>query len=885
MGTVLYKNTAKNAQRARYMTSVEDFKKGMQYTDAPLEAGAVKMLVNWDIKNDGEVLAPRKGLCPVGSAILADRSIAHTRYAHYTPSLIGDVSYLTRHGEKVFEKDAGTVKIIGCTVPDASKSYIRKLSDAYFAVVPRDAIASAILVKARFENSATFTDITDPTDYEIWTEASVSTGGRPSHPPINPRALQCQLGSTLYCLLRQISTGSTAFYRVSATQYKTGHTVDDYYTVCFKKVLPQEINPASVVNNGYNMLLDNPYQFANHSSSLDVLQLLGIIPQDANAQLMLHANTGQTVHFRLVYDYPAADVATEKYKVQWEIQDLDSNKSAEIAVRVRESEEYAPGADIVLKCRPAYKHFAVTAKVYKVSKIAQQDAEWEANTALQSLVTKDDYLTPEVVTTLASYYLNSTDNNKLTPVKYTLGTATGMCTWQQRVVLWGVNTAEDMLFVSDINNPSYFPYPNNCDVFPEPVVKAVPYLSDLAVFTTHAVYLLSFNSEGVGFTKKCVQDGLNIAITNADTIVNIQNMLYFRAYDRYYMLVPNMRNTGNNTVKLAPVSTPILNILADPIKFFKQLLKKTYNIQGMDDTTIVSTAEDPISSSPIDASYLETYLAEAARLTVTDNYCYSTGDVIHNIYKVAFYQPNENNMQKYGVFLENIVYIDIDLLYDTATRTWRTYCYQSNASRMVLLQESVTEDVLYVLPVVQLAHGSGMEVTTKDVLLLLYFDTYTCADAIEQVPFNNLYKNYQYLETGYRDFSEDMKKRFREVQYCINTLDSGALTFHTGFVIDDVCVSSLYNEAVVTQNMDVNSAGYGEITIEHDLLDVPAVVDVSALDTWKLDVSAFTDITVHKVRYKVAGKGYGGNVLLLSTNETPFELLHINWVYRVMFAR
>jgi hypothetical protein len=361
-------------------------------------------------------------------------------------------------------------------------------------------------------------------------------------------------------------------------------------------------------------------------------------------------------------------------------------------------------------------------------------------------------------------------------------------------------------------------------------------------------------------------------------------MLYFRADDKYYMLVPNMRNTTGNAVKLAPVSTPILNALADPIAFFKQVLQKTYNLQDMSTAVVVSNqTEDEYPS--VEESKFERYLSDVTNLAITDNYCYSTGDIVHNIYKVAFYQPDKTRLRSYGVFLEDIVYIDIDLLYDTTTRTWRTYCYQSNASRMLQLQESATEDALYILPVVQVVYGNATAAYTKDVLMLLCFNAYTCVDDIEQALFSNMYKNYQYLETGYRDFSEDMKKRFREVQYCINTLGSGTLTFHTGFIIDDVCVSSLYNEAIVTQNTDANSTGYGEITIEHALLDVPATVDVSALDTWKLDVSAFTDITVHKVRYKVAGKGYGGNVILLSTNETPFELLHVNWVYRVMFAR
>ena len=89
----------------------------------------------------------------------------------------------------------------------------------------------------------------------------------------------------------------------------------------------------------------------------------------------------------------------------------------------------------------------------------------------------------------------------------------------------------------------------------------------------------------------------------------------------------------------------------------------------------------------------------------------------------------------------------------------------------------------------------------------------------------------------------------------------------------------------VSQCTDPNDMNYGVIFIERELVDSTNTPTLTSFNDWELDTAMFPDITTHKVRYKVSGKGYGGSVKILSKNEVPFELLHISWVYRVMFAR
>ena len=64
--TTLYKNTANNAHRARYMTSEDNFASGMKYSNAPHMSGFAKSIVNYNLKNDGECLTPRGGLTQLG---------------------------------------------------------------------------------------------------------------------------------------------------------------------------------------------------------------------------------------------------------------------------------------------------------------------------------------------------------------------------------------------------------------------------------------------------------------------------------------------------------------------------------------------------------------------------------------------------------------------------------------------------------------------------------------------------------------------------------------------------------------------------------------------------------------------------------------------------
>lgn len=819
-GTILYKNTAQKAHRTRYLTNIDDFSSGMKFTNAPHASGYAKSLVNFDLKNDGECLVPRGGLHTIADSISEYTLTADT------------VDYCVHHSGSMFISNydntdatlcnyyiAGAVKAIGVDINTVS--LVIEYNDEYIVATPAsDSVDGFLIMKpATTQMQDLHIDIPKYRD-----------------------GIYTSLEGNTYVL---VNDGESNKLCTIKAKFNEDFTEATWSIIA---VEPTEVQPTQAMNYGYNMFKDNPYTFANTVSATGAIQLTGVIPYDESGKLLLTARPGTPIVFELYYKYPQVDVDNDdKYLVQWEIQDLTTGSDAEVIYKVRGSQEYAPGDSIKFPYTPSYTSFSIIVRLYKKSEMAAQDAAWEADTSLQALVTKDDYLTPNQVTTLASYYLTSNSNSStlnLDAVAYDLGTATGMCTWQQRLVMWGVKNAKSTLFVSEINNPGYMPYPNNCEIFAADIVCAVPYLSDLLVFTKTALYKLTIEDDGISYTSKCVQERLNMQESDAGTVLTVQNMVYFKSGNYFYMVVPNYSNSTTQETQLAPVSRAVEQMFNNMSKTISGILNDVYNF------------------------YYDGY-HNAININLVDYNVYVSNTQIRNVYKVLV-------DKQVGATAYKSYYIDVCINYDTVLRAWTVYTYESTPYRVAVYKPTVTGESIYtnIHTVGGVAYVSLIQADSNNPK-----DDFKLSDLAERT-----YGNWQFIDTGYRDFSEDLKKRFREVQFCINVLDSDYLKFNTSFVVDDVDVVPLYNYTV-THCTDPNDSNYGDIFVERTLDSHVETNSLTELNTWELDSSMFPDITVHKVRYKMSSKGYGGSVKILSMNDKPFELLHINWVYRVMFAR
>lgn len=822
-GTQLFKNTSRNVHRQRYMTNENQFSNGMQFTNKPLSTGFAKAIINFDLKNDGTSLVPRGGLHDIVPAPLCN-----------IPAVV-DMDAVIHHADATYVKTYDDSDAILCN---------------YFIIGSRDipdAVFNLVGSKIVVEYNHTFYTAT----YN--SEATGALSGSLLMQPANEQMQDLTIAVPKYRDgIHTSLEGNTYVLVDTGTAHKLGRLIVKFNQAMtevswyIEEVTPYEVQPTQAMNYGYNMFKAHPYTFTNSVSATGAIQLTGVIPYDEAGKLLLTARPGTPMVFKLFYKYPQIDVDnSDKYLVQWEIQDLNNSSDAEVIKKVRGSEEYTPGDDITFAYTPSYTAFSIIVRLYKKSEMAAQDAAWEADETLQKLVTKDNNLTPNQVTTLASYYLTSNSDTSMLNVsaaEFDMGTATGMCTWQQRLVMWGVNGAKSTLFVSEINNPAYMPYPNNCEIYRNDIICAVPYMTSLLVFTTNALYKLTINDDGISYSSACVQERLNMIPSDANTVITVQNMVYFKSGNYYYMVVPNNSLNSETGVQMAPVSRMVEQMFNNLHDTLSETLNEVYDLT-------FDGYHNPIS------------------LELIDYNVHTANTQIRNVYKVAV-QRSE------GAGSPTTYYFDVSLNYDTVLRAWTIYTYQTTRFRDCVYKATVTGESIFV---------HLYEDAEKVYATLIQADPQAPADDIN-LGVERTFGNWQYINTGYRDFSEDLKKRFREVQFCVNILDTPVLRFNTAFTVDDKEKVPMYKH-VVSQITDPTDPNYGVIFIEREPCNEVATPALTKFNEWELDTAVFPDITMHKIRYKVAGKGYGGAVKILSKNEVPFELLHINWVYRIMFAR
>ena len=815
-GTILFKNTASNAHRARYLTNEDNFSAGMKYTAAPHTTGYAKALVNFDLKNDGECLVPRGGFHDVVSKVAA--VVAGNQY----------IDFCTHHSSAAYVQDGA----------DATLCNYHIIGGVTEAGVDLNTATLVVEYNGKHLQATKSADI-GLTGHLLMKPAATSVQGLTIDSPKSRDGIHTSLEGNTYVL---VNTGTKNKLGVLKIKFNEMHTAITWHV---EEVTPTEVQPTQAINYGYNMFKDNPYTFENGLTATGGIQLTGVVPYDEQGKLLLTARPGTPIVFRLYYKYPSTD-ENDKYLVQWEVQDLNNASNPEVIHKVRGSKEYTPGEDIDFAYTPSYTAFSIIVRLYKKSEIAAQDEAWEKDTSLQALVTKDDYLTPNRVTTLASYYLTSNSNSStlnVEAVSYDMGTATGMCTWQQRLVMWGVRNAKSTIFISEINNPGYMPYPNNCEILNSDIICAIPYLSHLLVFTTTSLYKLTIGEDGLSYTSKCVQERLNMQPSDAASVLTVQNMVYFKSGNYYYMVVPNNASATEDT-QLAPVSRSIEQMLDNLENTIISVINEVYNF-----TT-------DVRYNPI-------------KLKLLDYNTYVANTQVRNVYKLHITYQDHTGSNRSDI-------IDVCLNYDTVLRAWTMYTYQSTPYRMTVYKHNVTGEAIFVHLFIDdyVLYSSLVQADSKnpkDTLELMNGDA-------------RIFGNWQYMDTGYRDFSEELKKRFREVQFCVNILNNDVLRFNTAFIVDDVDTVPLYRHTV-SQCDDPNDINYGIIFVERELVEGVSTPALTGFNDWELDTAMFPDTTVHKVRYKVSGKGYGGSVKILSKNEVPFELLHISWVYRVMFAR
>lgn len=838
----------KEYQRLERIMTVEDvFNLGMSYTNTPLREGYVKLLVNYDLKNRGDSLVPRGGI-KLTAERMADVVLpsTHTYAVHH----VGSTLVMSEDGQ-----DATVHKYV-LVAPIMEHAVSGRLcyafNQAYVFVDTPDGYKSAIINTDHYSNIK----------YKLNTMHDMSVNALPEC----NTGIFVSIGANTYIPVFNVANVDRQF-----VQLKLEYTEEGDIAASLPTLEPKEVPASQTINSGYNMMKDDPYDFPNVENATGALNLLGIVPKDATGQLKLTNYVGEQVRYHLNYSYPVGDL-DKQYRVQWEVKDTTTGSAVTVLRQVRRSPVYTPSSDIFIDYTVGYKQYTIIVKVYYNEDVDAHPYVSEEDDAKN--------LVPAQVITVSSYTTTSASkkNSNLTARKYDLTTCSDMCVWQQRTVMWGVEDATTTLFVSQPNMPEYVAYPNDVEVFNEDIVTCVPYLDALLVFTTSKLYKLEFVTDGaeVYYTTKCIQEHLPMTKEDASTIHTVKNMVYFKSNNYFYMIVPNMQ-AGLGELQLAPVSTPIEGLLDNFSTALNDIINEVYNIPEKFDF-----------KENQDDSYT---------LTLVDYTNHLEGSTLRNVYKVKL------DVYKLGL-LAHTLYLDFILNYDTVVRAWTTYLVESNRYRLTPYEHTVTQGMLFIMPV----HNSALDRSTT-----LNQVKYTPTSPSDEAPVyatasDRVFANYQLLDTGQRSHYASYKKRFREIQLTINNTNQATLQFYTAFVLDDDVRKDLFKYEV-QQIIDPDDPDFGLVYVERSLSDplslehsdsmyvaqVPTAlldklradnaVNFDTIDPWLLDFSKFPTLTVAKIRYKISGKGYLGKMKLLSINDTMYELLGTNWVYRKMNAR
>ena len=884
----------KNYQRTgRNLLTEEDFKFGMRYTDTPLPEGYCKALVNFDFKDSGAVLAPRPGYQRLYNAELGfdERyyEIHHTAQGTIYNTTTGEdrsVRYIfmgyNTPNEDWFDFEDAKILIEQSFNADFDSDEYKSFLIVLPTLEEKDGFIEKFLIRRTPRTRTQLLHNISLVDPSIFT----GTPYLPTHTMLNNVAIL----PVLYYAAEAKPTPINGFARL---RFELNEP--NMITARMEYITPQDITPTEAINYGYNMLSANPYAFKDFSSAAvpnNYIIMEGLLPYaDENCtDLKFNARVGEKITFRLFASYPNN---TSEYRFRWEIREVGTE-----AVTIYEDQQttknyYKFGGDratnhgisppkdyVTLTIQPPFRQFSITVIAFS----------------------EEDLTEPLQVMTLASYTLS--DSASLTTNaevrNYPLNTAGGSVTWKQRVVLWGVQGADNMIFVSDVNNPSYFPYPHNVDIFNERVVVCVPYLNDLLVFTESKLHRLTWNEDGLSFKNDMIQDKLYMSEFDQETITVVRNMVFFKNGNYFYMVVPKTNSAEPDALQLAPVSSHITNLLDRFQESVKEIVFRLYN--------------------PTDGErFPYMYPGSTRDIVIHDFHNYLDNSVVRNVYKFRMIDRDYAT----GEEQRTLLYFDFVLNYDTMARAWTAYVVQSNATRMEPYRQNVTDTTIYMHMLnnatsyteeddegnpTDTLEGFNVSCIFIKPNVLSPQDSFPIAE--DALVLDRIMKNHQYVDTGYREHNTQFKKRYREIQFKINNMSQAALQFGTGFYIDDQLRKSLfrYETRHVT---DPNSAEYGYFYVEQ-VIDDPSVVPGSTIldddpipdrpyvvgnlvvpdetivlqsNRWVLDVSQLSNVSVIKVRMKVSGKGYSPRLILVSFNDKLYELLNHNWVFRSMNAR
>ena len=796
----------------RLQTVDTQYAGGMLYTNTPLAEQYSKALVNYDITSDS-TLRSRPGLCKV-SSITTEETFTDKLLISSQPMTTFDTNLTYQH----------------IVVGDKHKTDVEDESEV------KDKLALGIGELAFFKSDgSTLTKAADAHEAFMRVHSKAEIHGLTLETPL-PRYVGCRAFNNDYY-----------WFKPDGKLHHSGYVLKSYnqdnneatYGFSSEVVEPKECTITEAVNIGYNMLLPNPYafdkspfgeqnyasfsEFLNSSANIDIQ---GILPykDEKCTQLELTPQPNQQLYFKIICaNLPRKDTETPLNCIY----DLKIESSTSNGVSWSTQHEKKIAAEDLWDNKTKTGKLIFTLRktplkrvIIRVTLTAKEDTSVSA-----------DAKSPCVYITAFDFSeKKDTDAIKYDLQQYTLKYAEGMVYWKNRLILWGVPEDKTMLFVSETNDPSYFPYPGNVNLFDEPIVNVIPLLDNLIVFTTSKIYVMAIDTDYIHLTQKCIQNNLRIAPYDVHLMQVVKNMIFFKSGNYYYMIVPKANSLTGELV-IAPVSKNIEYFLDN----FKE---EVYKI--------------------LDIVYNYNYNA-CEELKLIHYYNYLDYEDVSNVY--VFKAPSGR-------------YLNFCLLYSTIARGWRIYTYETSNIMVPITADATAKSTYGIL--------------NKNTYETYRFNQQTAIDDM-----GTEFKNYQLYDSGYRDQEYNLKKRYRELQFIIYNRSLKNLCFGTGFFIDGETRRNLYRvEPFIRTFSDLQyttdykgSNQHVELVINSTFDNVCEVPGATILGAWVIDQSVFPEQTVYKVRFPIAGKGYAPRALLVNKDELQHDILNTSYVYRSLYSR
>lgn len=262
----------KYERESRVQVSEENYNKGMQYTNAPITEGFSRLLVNYDIKDNGEIVMPRPGLV--------------VKELMTVPEVIADI-------DQLFIIDSKE-----CTEDDQTR---------YQQIIVGDKVTKQLWVFTKlpktspeaFDSSALSYKLTESARYKDTTAPNVH-----GLVPISSAWAGMHIGTFAF---------NNSYYYFDDNGLQHTRFIDDRYKS--EAVTPRVLSPKEAVMWGYNMLRPNPYNFSNTLESFEIpLILEGVLPYDADDQLIMTPQVNQSLYFECFFK----GYAGKTYEVKWE---------------------------------------------------------------------------------------------------------------------------------------------------------------------------------------------------------------------------------------------------------------------------------------------------------------------------------------------------------------------------------------------------------------------------------------------------------------------------------------------------------------------------------------------------------------------------------------